>query len=856
MLRKAREKAKEGFHSVQSETKRYLQSRHQGGGPRGSGHGPRSSRHQPTSAGPSFMSFKGVDNNEFEAILNDESDFTNQFDESYEAPGTGPSSIEEEERVPLASGGGNHGTDENFHMEGDSDLFSDPLFSESKRDISLPDDSHTNSADLLFAEDPLGLTISDDHQDNEFTATIKEADNAAIPNSDNAHSVSGNTVSPSDVLNDSRDEVLLPESVAEAHDPLPPDSPLFSDDVVVGSTNHMEDDSKKDNQLNARILITQPSNESPQPSQKLGADENRDEQLGEGCNQQSEEDTIDIHVHELPKPSTPDLPDIEELEQNLAVSKIESGQDLFSSEESPFSSLASSYEGDKVLGTMATTAGTLSHTENTKSGHDESELFEEVVSAVVKEVNGHTLTTTGRGLGTPSPQPTDNRQQQPAAAMYSLDEELEMLLTPKQKNSSTAPSYEPDCRPPCCSSEPGLLHQSTNTVVDDPLQAISHLLVPGRDSLSSHLDSGVFEHSGSSSTLKATPEREGIDSTNEDDLFPIDEDHFKDDDDSTPVPVRRQLLKGSSNIEVSQLSKKVLQNTISAPAIVPPDLSKTSSGSPPLKKKVAPPRPAISPKLKHRMTQKQSVSSSSIGGHHEDYTARKKLVQPLGQAPQGSRDTERDHSPVRVETGVDSSSISSDTIAVPPPAGRRGGSASPSKQDEKRIPADDLFLEDNLASPRSDGVEKLQSKVAEVDETTSEDEETHNYILFHFLFAGLLYFYYSLNIFPYLSGFFAGFFVLYLTVGSVFIFYVQTVEKYQSGEGKEDRLLEPSQDFTELMHVDFDNLRVYKVSHSYEICARVRVCVCACKVFLIEIPSLWLYLPDSSIPCCRSQRYM
>jgi hypothetical protein len=207
---------------------------------------------------------------------------------------------------------------------------------------------------------------------------------------------------------------------------------------------------------------------------------------------------------------------------------------------------------------------------------------------------------------------------------------------------------------------------------------------------------------------------------------------------------------------------------------------------------------------------------------------------------------------VRVETGVDSSSIS-DTIEVPPPAGRRGGSASPSKQDEKRIPADDLFLEDNLASPRSGGVEKSpeeQSKMAELDETTSEDEDTHNYILFHFLFAGLLYFYYSLNIFPYLSGFFAGFFVLYLTVGSVFIFYVQTVEKYQSGEGKEDRLLEPSQDFTELMHVDFDNLRVYKVSHGYEICARVHVhvcvlvcvctcmyvCVCACKVFLIEIP--------------------
>jgi hypothetical protein len=311
------------------------------------------------------------------------------------------------------------------------------------------------------------------------------------------------------------------------------------------------------------------------------------------------------------------------------------------------------------------------------------------------------------------------------------------------------------------------------------------------------------------------------------------------DDDSTPVLVRRQLIKGSSNIEVCQLSEKVLHNAISAPAIMPPDVSKASSGSPPLKKnstgKVAQPRPAISPKLKHRMIQKQSVSSSSIGGHHEDYTARKKLVQPLGQAPQGSRDAVRDHSSVRVDTGVDPSSISYDTITVPPPARRRGGSASPSKR-EKRIPADDLFLEDNVVSLSSDGVEKLphsseeRSKLAELDETKSEDEETHNYILFLFLFAGLLYFYYSLNIFPYLSGFFAGFFVLYLTVGSVFIFYVQTVEKYQSGEGKEDRLLDPSQDFIELMHVDFDNLRVYKVSHGCE-----GVCVWLVCTILINI---------------------
>ena len=794
MLRKAREKAKEGFHSVQSETKRYLQSRqHRQHGPyQPGGHGPHSSRHQTTSAGaPSFMSFKGVDDN-FEAILNDESDFTNQFDEPLEAPGAGPSSIEEE-RVPPINGG-SHGV--------------------------VVDD-------FLFVEDPLGLTVSGNHQENEFTATIKETDNTAIPNSDDTHSASENSVSPSDVLIDSTDESLLPGAVSKRQDPLRPDSPLFSDDVMVGSTNHMEVDRKGDDQLNARILVTQPSGDSPQQSRKLEADGSRDDELGEGCDHQSEGDAIDIH--DLPKPSTPDLPDIEEL---LTVGKMESGQDLFSSEESPFSSLASSYEGDKVLGTMA--PGTLTRTANTEAGHDESELLQEAVSTVAKEANGRPITTRG-GVATPPPppQPPDSHQQ---PAVYSLDEELEMLLTPKQKpkESSTAPSSEPSLLP----GEPG-------PVVDDPLQAgSSHPLVsPERESVSSHLDSGVFEQSGNSSTLKSTPERENVASTHEHDLIAITEDHFKDDDDSTPVPVRRQLIKGTSNIEVSQPSKKMLQNTISAPTITPPDVTKASdSSSPPRKSgtsKVAPPRPAISPKLKHRMIQKQSESSSSVGGQHEEHTARKKLVQPLGQAQQG-RGAVRDHSPVRVETGFDSSPIS-DTVAVPPPplAGRRGSSASPSKPDKKRIPADDLFLEDNTVSPSSDEIEKLpslpqstdeQPKAVELAETQSEDDETRKYFLYHFLFAGLLYFYYSLNIFPYLSGFFAGFFVLYLTVGSVFIFYVQTVEKYQTGEGREDRLLEPSQEFTELMHVDFDNLRVYKVSHRVNVCActRIHVCVRVC----------------------------
>ena len=827
MLRKAREKAKEGLHSVQAETKRYLQSRNRHGQQiQGGGHGARSTRHQPTphssSGGSASISFKGV-NDDFEAILNDESDFTYQFNEHDEAPG---SSMEED--VP--TNGGSRQIEGKFHA-GDSDLFSDPLFSEPTHN---PPESHANNADLLFdepVEDPPVITLGDNHQENEF-GTMKETDNTvAIPNSDNTHHTSENSVSPSDaiaVLNDSTDETLLLESgatahkpvrpdsplfsddVATAHEPVRPESPLFSDDVMVGSANHMEDDKKDDSQLSARILVTQPSNESPQQSRKHRADEGSDDLFGEGQDWHAGKDTDG--VGELPKPSTPDLPDIDELEQKLAVGNMSGGQDLFSSEESPFSSLASSYEGDKEsLSSMATT---LPHTEATtqvKPGHDENELFQEVVSAVEKEVNGHS-TTTGELTTTDS-------QQQPAT--YSLEEELEMLLTPKQESKESSSA-----------STAGESNLQSTATVDDPLQA-SHPLGPGPGTeaqrVSSHLDSGVFEQSGNSTTtLKSTPEKESEADTHEDDLFPIDEDHFKDDD-STPVPVRRQLIKGTSNIEVSQQSKKVLQSTISAPVIMPPGASKASSSSPSPKKnstgKVAPPRPAISPKLKHRMIQKQSASSNTTGGQQEDFIAKKKIVQPLGQTPQ-MRDV-RDHSPIRSEIGLDSDSIS-ETATVPSQAPQKSSNTSPlsSKSDEKRIPADDLFLEDSAVSPSGDKVPALtgspqsmedKSKAVEqigteTETGPSENEETDNYFLYHFLFAGLLYFYYSLNIFPYLSGFFAGFFVLYLTVGSVFIFYVQTVEKYHAGDGREDRLLEPSQEFTEHMHVDFDNLRVYKVS--------------------------------------------
>ena len=842
MLKKAREKAKEGLRSVNAErAKRLLQTRSRQGQ-----HGHGQSRRPVHPSGSTYVSFKGVDD-DFEAILNDESDFTNQFDLADELEASGSSS---DGHVPPHIGpstvaSGDNQTDSRAHAD-DYDLFSDPIFPESEQDLLETQVSSVNSTDPLLGaseewkkQGSAALQVGDNYPEEEL-ATIK-TDTIKIPNSEDTDLHGhGHSVSPSSdiaALNDNTNEALLPALAPDTQESIRPDSPLFSDDVIA---DYEEDGGKVEDHSSATILVIPPSDESLQKHGK------EDDLFGETLDQQLIEDESTDQTVDSPDSLVPELPDIEYLESRLAVKRASGGQDLFSSEDSPLSSLPSSYEGDKFLASnellnvttdttlppMATTTmlpptanATLPPTATTTtlppkavqiSGSDESELLQgEVASTVEEEVCRNSLTNT-----------SSSQQHQQT---HTVEEELEILLTPKLR--------------PRMTDAPSSVSATPSTVtVEDPLHATQQE-ESRTERARSHLDSGVFEQSADSTALKSTPERETEAGVPRDDLFIIDEDHFKDDD-STPTHTRRTrrpLTKGSSNIEVSQ-PRKILHNTMSAPNVMPPSSSNRSgSGSgtsaktpstPPKKNstgKIPPPRPAVSPKLRHRMVQKQSAPESSrVSVQQEDDMAKAKIVQPLGQAPQSR--AVHDHSPAHSDSP--STCLSSHVATVLPQTQHsNNGSIVNPPTSEKRIPADDLFLEDldapdndqiagNLSpvtdSPLPSGKPETEQAVHAPETGESEDEEEEDYYFFyHLFFAGCLYFYYSLNIFPYLSGFFAGFLGLYLTIGSIFIFYVQTVEKYQVGDGKEDKLLRPSREFTECMKVDFDDLQVYKVSYMY-----------------------------------------
>lgn len=84
---------------------------------------------------------------------------------------------------------------------------------------------------------------------------------------------------------------------------------------------------------------------------------------------------------------------------------------------------------------------------------------------------------------------------------------------------------------------------------------------------------------------------------------------------------------------------------------------------------------------------------------------------------------------------------------------------------------------------------------------------------YHLTLALVLYLYYSLNVFPYLSGLFAGFLMLYVFLGAVFVYYVNAIDKEKEERQQErTRAVLVSDDFVQTMKVDFESIKEYKVS--------------------------------------------
>ena len=306
----------------------------------------------------------------------------------------------------------------------------------------------------------------------------------------------------------------------------------------------------------------------------------------------------------------------------------------------------------------------------------------------------------------------------------------------------------------------------------------------GRGATGGKLDSGVFEHESDS-----TPERDPASSgrENDDDLITILEDHFT-------IPVN---MSSAKKTEVTAFTNATQDIPVHSAFVAPVVLKRNSAG------KIAPPRPLVSPRMKRRVTsQKKSMESTTSGE-----SAREKHAKPLG-----------------------STEVQAEGHTKSPPS---------DKDNEERVTADDLFLEDSnkveqtfstrikdtvpsnshrSSSPTtSQPSEQNQQALKEIKDTTSdqtqEDTEPELTVWYHLVLSMILYFYYSLNIFPYLSGLFAGFLMLYIFLGAVFVYYVNTIEKERIERRQErKRVVEASKDFIQTMQLDYSKLEVYQVS--------------------------------------------
>ncbi len=82
---------------------------------------------------------------------------------------------------------------------------------------------------------------------------------------------------------------------------------------------------------------------------------------------------------------------------------------------------------------------------------------------------------------------------------------------------------------------------------------------------------------------------------------------------------------------------------------------------------------------------------------------------------------------------------------------------------------------------------------------------------YHLAISLTLYFYYTFNPWPYLSGLLAGFLLTYTLVGTMFVLYVHSAEQEEEEGKKERRKLKPSEDFLRRMNTDFSAVKEYKV---------------------------------------------
>ena len=367
----------------------------------------------------------------------------------------------------------------------------------------------------------------------------------------------------------------------------------------------------------------------------------------------------------------------------------------------------------------------------------------------------------------------------------------------------------------------------------------------------SHLDSGVFENEGREfdSCTPEDREREKTSGKEDGKLFPIHDDHFK----ASSVSMETTQAGLTSDV----VSKNSEKRSPKAARGNSPVIKRNSAG------KIPPPRPPLSPQVQRKMKSAPTIvrphsSQSMLSDHVTSDEVVPKMVQPLGAADTaggvaggGAKHAEQlldddddddlfpnDAKKIReLEENMALAMRESDNSPVPPampPRPRLENSTPSPHPHSSSYPLPPATPPRLTPSPRPHAATITTSTAeAEADKTTTTEEKVSSVSTtttssdqqlksegadlspsLHLLLSLFLYLYYSLNIFPYLAGLFAGFLMLYVFLGSVFVYYVHSIEKEREERREQKRKVSVSDDFVQSMKVDFNKIKEYQVKLS------------------------------------------
>ena len=775
VLRKAKQKARQGIRAVNAERKRQFQHIRSSGG---SGNPPTS--HGASSQTTSF-NFRQI-NDAFEAALDDESDlFEPQSDEQPNDPDLFATDSESDY---IASGTTDEFTgDDDRHESGlfdgspnynktsvHQDETQDDLFSDDVPTISSPNGSNTVVGTVSSSFDPLsGQTVH-----TTLSAADSEDDPSVITNTD--HVSSDLTTSedmeivsdaqPSDVSSDVAMSVSASYD-ADAHKDTSSLSFGTSTSVPVSgvsqSTGTVEPDEMDDLFSDTTPGLTDHHVEelSPEPDTTTSALPGSDKETTEEI--KNEKMPTEIKVEEPDKPFPDDYPTSDKYEQlypdlskqnkprpNL-VPPARPEYSPISPSFSPLSSLASSYEEDHFL------AAHFSQPRERSPGDVSSDDQKEKRDSSTDDREGETKTHRAKP-----------KSEHPLSSVISSHKEsdtvaaLEALLAPKPNSGSGGFTDELPSQ--------------------HPLQGSSTHHNNGY-----HLDSGVYDHDHDSFLASHSTE-----TTDGEDMFAIQEDYFS----RGGLKETSHMSSGNDPLSNNRSLKKPVGKRLTSSRSPVGSSSHTPHTTPPKRNsagRIPPQRPQMSPNLRRKLHQPSPDPTSIEKEVHQQKHLQGHLLEPATKKNRVVADDLFDNDSVPVHLPHYSTKTRPDSSVLDHPP------TTSAKEPLKQDTAGDHVKPQTLSQAES----KLPS------EDSDEPELTLTY---HLLLACLLYFHYTFSSSSYLAGLLTGFLLVFLLVGSVFIYYVSTIEsEKREKKNRRSRFVQPSEDFLRTMDVNFEKIKNYKV---------------------------------------------